>query len=274
MTPILPYNSVGGKASIYKWIISHFPKHKTYVEPFCGSAVILLNKQRTDIEIINDRNNKIVNMFKMIREQPKELIKLLENTPFSREEEMRAIELYNSKEKWEQLTPIEQARTFIVAHNMGAASLLRTNRKTAFKRKYTRKEHIYRYYLRLTQLKKISKRLQQVVIENRDAIELIKDYKNEKEALFYIDPPYLGDIRTSNIYDLEMESAFQHKQLIDLLLVVKGKVCLSHYPCKLYDSLLSNGWTREQKQITNRLNRKRTEAIYMNYKKHKGFFDD
>lgn len=76
----------GGKWRIGDWIISHFPEHKIYVEPFFGSGACFFKKQPSYIETINDLNGDIVNLFRVCREHPDELAKLINMTPYSREE--------------------------------------------------------------------------------------------------------------------------------------------------------------------------------------------
>ena len=84
MNAILKYP--GAKWSIADWVISHFPAHKVYCEPFFGSGAVFFNKTPVYTETINDIDGNIVNLFKVCREQPEELARLVEFTPFSREE--------------------------------------------------------------------------------------------------------------------------------------------------------------------------------------------
>lgn len=58
----------------------------TYLEPFFGSGAVFFNKKRSAVETINDLDSNVVNLFKIIREQPDELARLIEFTPWSREE--------------------------------------------------------------------------------------------------------------------------------------------------------------------------------------------
>ena len=55
------------------WIIGHFPKHHSYVEPFFGSGAVFFNKPRSDIETVNDLDSDIVNLFDCIRKDPERL---------------------------------------------------------------------------------------------------------------------------------------------------------------------------------------------------------
>lgn len=78
----------GGKWILAKWIITHFPKHRIYTEAFGGAASVLMQKHRSYAEVYNDLDGDVVNLFRVLRspEDAAQLRRLLELTPFSREE--------------------------------------------------------------------------------------------------------------------------------------------------------------------------------------------
>ncbi len=82
--PILRYH--GGKFKIGPWIISHFPEHRNYVEPYGGGGSVLLRKDRSYAEVYNDLDGEIVNLFQVLRNpaQGRELIRLVYLTPYAR----------------------------------------------------------------------------------------------------------------------------------------------------------------------------------------------
>jgi DNA adenine methylase len=99
----------GAKKSIAHWIIQHFPaeyKSMTYLEPFFGSGCVFFSKEHSNIEILNDIDGEIYNLFLQIRENAEQLIFLIEHTPWSRQEYCLSFEKCDS--------PIEQARRFLV----------------------------------------------------------------------------------------------------------------------------------------------------------------
>ena len=65
-------------------------------------------------------------------------------------------------------------------------------------------------------LPEVHARLKRVVILNRNAIDVIKQQDGEK-TLFYLDPPYLAETRTSTgQYDHELTET-EHKELLEVL---------------------------------------------------------
>jgi DNA adenine methylase len=64
--PVLRY--YGGKFRLADWIISMFPAHRFFVEPFGGAANVLMAKPRSFGEIYNDLDSEVVNVFKVLRD--------------------------------------------------------------------------------------------------------------------------------------------------------------------------------------------------------------
>lgn len=82
----------GAKNRLATWICGYIPKHDVYLEPFAGSLAVLLNKQRSHIETVNDIDEEIVNFFRILRDRSGELERVIEFTPFSRSEYKAAYE--------------------------------------------------------------------------------------------------------------------------------------------------------------------------------------
>lgn len=79
-------NYPGSKWRIANEIINIMPEHSTYLEPFFGSGAVLFNKPTAKVETINDMDSRVVNFFRVCRENPDDLIKAIQFTPHSREE--------------------------------------------------------------------------------------------------------------------------------------------------------------------------------------------
>src|SRR5208283_3880727 len=107
-----PFGYFGSKQRLAFRIAKLLPPHSAWVEAFCGSAAVTMAKKPAEIEVINDVDQKIVNVFRQLREHPDELIRLIELTPYSRTE---FEEVYKRKTNCSEL---EQARRFLVASMM------------------------------------------------------------------------------------------------------------------------------------------------------------
>lgn len=250
--PILRWH--GGKWLLSRWIIQHLPEHRTYVEPFGGAASVLLRKPRSYGEVYNDLDGEVVNLFRVAREHGKELVRLLELTPFSRDEFMASYEQSGD--------PIEQARRTVARSFMGFGSNSH-GQKTGFRananRSGTTPAHDWRNYP--DALVKIIDRLRGVTIENKDATSVIKQHDTEG-TVHYVDPPYVSSTRDKGKdYRHEMTDA-DHEELAGVLREVKGKVVLSGYRCDAYDDLYE-GWHRVEKNAYADGGRKRVECLWL-----------
>jgi DNA adenine methylase len=255
--PILRYH--GGKWMLAPWIISHFPKHKTYVEPYAGGASVLLRKPRSFAEVYNDLDSEIVEIFKTARDDGERLARALELTPFAREEFKNAYHPTND--------PIESCRRTIIRSFMGFGSDgVHSTHRTGFRgrsqRSGTTPAHDWANYP--DAFRAIIARLQGVVLECKPALEVITGY-DTPETLFYVDPPYVHSTRkrvdSARGYRHEMTDE-DHHQLAELLNSVKGAVVLSGYPSKLYESLYS-GWQRFEKDAFADGARERVEVLWL-----------
>ncbi len=256
--PALRYH--GGKWILAPWIISHFPEHDIYVEPYAGAASVLLRKPRSYAEIYNDLDGEIVNVFRMLRDQGSELERLLRATPFAREEFKGAYETAND--------PIERARRTIVKSLMGFGSDgIRNNtgfRNYAGRNRYTIPAHDWANYVE--GLGFLRERLRGVVIEHDKAIAVMLKQDSPK-TLHYVDPPYLASTRTSkgvHRYTVEMTED-DHRELCATLNTLKGKVILSAYQSPLYDDLYA-GWSKKKRAARADGALARTELLYANFK--------
>ena len=74
----------GSKWRIADWIMSFFPEHHSYVEPFFGSGAVFFRKECSAIETINDLDEEVVNFFEWVRNDPERLAREIYLTPYSR----------------------------------------------------------------------------------------------------------------------------------------------------------------------------------------------
>lgn len=252
MNAILKYP--GGKWRISDWIISHFPEHKVYLEPFFGSGAIFFKKTPSYIETINDLDGNVVNLFRVCREFPEELSKAIAMTPFSRDEFQACYEA--------SADPIEQARRTLVRYHQSFGTS--NSSKNSWKnvqtyggpRCATMWNHLPEVILDCCD------RLKNAQIEHTDALTLIGRYDDPK-TLIYCDPPYLQNLRKRNMYAYEMTES-DHEALLKALKASRSMIVLSGYDSPLYNEELA-GWRTDEKDTTAQMGLHRTEKIWMNF---------
>lgn len=255
--PLLWYH--GGKWMLAPWIISHFPEHRVYCEPFGGGGSVLLRKKRSYAEIYNDLDTEIVNLFKVVRNNGVQLAELLKHTPFSRNEFNLSYE--NTEDE------IERARRTVVRSFMGFSSVVNIKYKTGFRgnafRQGTVPAHDWKNYS--DSLTDIIERLQGVIIECRDANKVMK-YCDSKDTLYYLDPPYLLSTRykkeKTKCYSFEMTDK-EHESLCHFIKKLKGMVIISGYYNDLYNDILSD-WHFETYKTFADGAKDRVEVLWMN----------
>ncbi len=258
--PVLRYH--GGKWRLAPWVISHFPQHGIYTEAFGGGASVLLRKPRVTGEVYNDLDGEIVNLFRVLRNpsQARELERLLRLTPFAREEFDGAYLTDGD--------PIEQARRTLIKSYMGFGADGITNTfGTGFRANATRSYGTpagdWSSYPGA--IAAITARLSGITIENRPAIEVLRQH-DSPATLHYVDPPYPHVTRTRpthHCYRFEM-SDDDHRELGAVLRSLKGMIVLSGYPCDLCDQELYPDWTRFERKAHGDGATIRTEVAWLN----------
>lgn len=197
-------------------------KDYTYIEPFIGGGAVLfyiLQKYPNDIKraIINDLNSDLIKTYKIVKDNPKDLIKSLEQIKnkfisFNNKEDKKLFyheqrDLFNTK----TLNDIQCAVLFIFLNKTCFNGMYRVNKKgnfnTSFGSSMNPQIFIEQNILKISQL------LQKVKILNVDFSETL-EYVN-KNTLFYFDPPYKPLSETSNFKSYTKE-VFDDKEQIRL----------------------------------------------------------
>lgn len=265
-------NYPGGKTTLAPWIISHFPDHECYVEPFGGSAAVLFNKPRSTIEVYNDVYGRVVNYFEVCRDHGDELREWLEMTPYSRElYEEYVSDLENGDEPSDEVARAGRffylQTTSFSAKPKGGFRINTTARSPA-------DETTHKYEKSKDQVTRVAERFQEIIIENLDFSEVIEKY-DSSDCLFYCDPPYVGD-RSGNKY-YAVGNDFDHARFVDEMSEVDGKVVISYdeLPPQL-EELVNSGWYVEEKArrySSSMDHSKNVERLVMNYDSEQASFD-
>lgn len=264
---LIAFNYFGSKFSHVENLKKHFPNHFHFVDVFCGSMAVTLNKKPSKVDTANDINSLITTFFRVLREQPEKLIDQLMLTPVSREE-------FNKSWHMEGCTDMEIARRFYVRarqsfHGLGAQSKNKGWHLAINSSRCNFSETVSRWLNGVDKLRLIINRLREIQIENRDYKDLISvlDYP---ETFFYLDPPYPKDSRGS-FGDYMFEFTLQqHEELAVILHGIKGKAMISGYDYPTMRRLYGD-WRSVSFDVKhNNLRYKQVqEFIWMNYEPDK-----
>ena len=231
-----PITWVGGKYRLADKITAMFPEHTLYAEVFGGAGHILFRKQPSKCEVYNDIDRNLVCFFSVVKDKSLcgRLYERLEATLYSRDVFDKC--LLNLS--LEVISDFERAYSFIVVNRQCFGGLMETwgvslqDSKTAAG-----------FHNRKELLAAACERLRNVQLERKDFRYVLERY-DRADTLFYLDPPYAPDTRSSRkVYSNEMTES-DHEELVDMLLRIRGKGILSGYDTPLYDRLVSAGWEK------------------------------
>lgn len=251
-------NYPGSKWRMADLIIQNMPDHKSYLEPFFGSGAVFFSKPKDVLETINDVDGRLVNFFRVTRDQPKKLQYLINQTLYSREEYERSIEVASD--------PVEDARRMAVRLWFGVGG--KTSAVPGFRKNiswngpYTAYEWTDMY----NRIAIASARLKDAQIECMDAVDLVRQH-NDQDTLIYCDPPYVSSSLVDKHYEHDF-SLEDHKRLLAAIKEHKGPVMISGYHSELYEKELRD-WPEIRQAtkvgITTQKKSDRTEMVWCNF---------
>lgn len=261
--PVLRWH--GGKFVQADDIIAVFPPYHRYTETYGGAASVLFRKERVHAEVYNDLDEEVVNLFRVMQdpEAADRLLHLLRLTPFARLEFDRAYRPVRDR--------VERARRLIIRSFMGfgragATGDYRTGFRASSNKSGTTPARDWMNYP--DALPDLIDRLRGVIIENRDAIDVMRQHDG-RSTLHFVDPPYLMSLRSrtnrrrgGGTYRHEMTEA-QHANLLTALRELTGMVVLCGYPSELYDDALPD-WRRIERAALADGASPRTEVLWIN----------
>jgi len=237
-----PTGYIGGKGNLVAKLLKYVPPHRVYVEAFGGGASLLFAKIPSPVEVYNDIDEDLVNFFRVLKDPEKfsRFYAKVVLTPYARSEYKYCVESWPECED-----DIERTYRWFVAIRMSFSGAIR--RGWSFNITKSRRGMagaVSRWLSILEELPTIHERFRQVQVEQLDFREVIPKY-DTVNTFFYLDPPYLLETRkATKLYNYEMTTE-DHKDLVEILLGVKGMVMLSGYINKLYEELERRGWERK-----------------------------
>ncbi|OGO85014.1 MAG: hypothetical protein A2Y22_06120 [Clostridiales bacterium GWD2_32_59] len=270
-----PTGKIGGKHYLKHKLIEMMPKHEVYLELFGGAGHVLFAKpfEMSKIEIFNDIDSRLINMFKTMKDKPMELREAILSIPCSRE-------LFNELKKAtdEGLSDVERAakyfylvkNSFYGMPNGGFRGSDKINTPQNIKNVASAM-----YW--------ISERLQNIVIENLDWKWALRKYGDNPDTLIFADVPYIVENKPKGIYEAPFTMK-DHKELAERLHQCKAKVMLTHYDNPVYNDLYKD-WRKvsietfkgsgkvTERQVTDadgniiikRMKSRVVENVYLNY---------
>ena len=204
-----PISRMGGKSKLRNKIINMLPSHTTYIELFFGAGWVYFGKDKSKVEVINDIDKELINLFKIIKYHTPEIKRLLEYEFSGRD----IFEEYKNS-TLEHLTDIHRAIRFLYLINNSFAG---KGKHFGYATTKIPNQKIF-----LTEhLNEIKERLNNTYVENLYFEKIIDKYDRE-ESLFFCDPPYF---ETAG-YDYEFTED-DHILLRDKLSNIKGKFILT-----------------------------------------------
>ncbi len=250
----------GAKWGVAPWVISHFPEHRSYLEPFFGSGAVLFTKSRSAIETVNDIDGDVVNLFDWIRKDPARLAHAIRFTPYARDEYDRAWAA-----QYTETDNFRRAVNFYIRMMMGHG-FRTTGEKVGWKNDVQGREAAYaaKCWAKTPEvIIQAAERLRGVQIENRPAVELIRRF-NYQNVLIYADPPYmLGTRQNRKQYRHEMTDD-DHMELLEAIKAHRGPAIISGYDSDLYNRELK-GWYKDGRTSFTQTASKRREILWMNF---------
>lgn len=239
-----PFPYFGSKQSLAARIVDLLPPHRHYVEPFAGSLAVLLAKPAAPMETVNDLWEDLVTFWRILRDRPQDLARVVALTPHSRAEHAACRDR-------DAVDDLERARRVFVQLTQGRSAV---GVRSGWRNYVTpaggtgMPDYLLGYLRRITAA---AERLQHVTLECRPALDMIDRYGRDPDVLLYVDPPYLGSSRSTpqdlrretRRYAHEMLDEAAHRELGAALLDCRAAVVLSGYPSGVYDQLY-DGWAR------------------------------
>jgi len=208
-----PFKITRGKFYLSTWIIDNFPseyENMTYVEPYLGGGSVLLNKISSPSKVLNDIDLGIVQIFRALRDEPRNFIGRLKRIKYRLESFERLGKRIDSKDYMD--------------HAVGEFVLRRMSR--GGQKQYFAPNDGSAWEHTLNELSMTAKKIENSYIFNKSAIEVIKAFDDE-ESLCYCDPPDPLEEGGATM------TTDEHSALSETLMQHHGKVIISGPSTKL-----------------------------------------
>ena len=214
-----PIKWMGGKSGSVKTILPLMPKHKTYVETFCGGSWIYFAKEKSKVEVLNDINGDLVNFYEVLRTQYDEFIHRFDYVIKSKELFLE----YRLTMSNKSLSSLERAFRFYYINQNAFGGLVRYNLKGICNSPFAGSpdREAQSSFWDFSKLKNSHDRIKETIVEHDDYKNIIKRYDRDY-TLFFLDPPYECKSGKYN-----GETMFDYNELLNQCRSIKGKFILT-----------------------------------------------
>ena len=250
--PALKYYGGGWRRGA--WTVSHFPPHESYLEPCFGSGAVYLQKERCKIETVNDIDSRVVNFFRVLRDDSNRLMRSLYLSPWAEDEFVESTHVSDNS--------LEDARRFFIScwQSVQGGPSTRPG-DFRWNKKVTRRSPATQDVSLLAHLQTAAAHLRHVQILNRDALRVISDHKGTG-CLIYFDPPYLNTVRGGSGYSYRTSEEW-HTLAGHLLSDHDGPIVVSGYASELYYDLYGHaGFTSHAREFSTNSGGREQEIIW------------
>ncbi len=229
-----PNGPIEVDSTIVRFLLKMVPPHRCYVEVFEGVVPLFLNKPPSKVEVYNDIDGDLVNLFEVVR-NPKTFQEFLRRTKYL----TYSCELYykflQKLKKRDFEDDMERAVVVYYVHWATMGGKRGSGFSAGPRRNDSRKLFNTLEFINL-----IHERLKNVCIERLDFRECIRKYDTEY-TFFYLDPPhvFLSSEKERDFY--ETRDWFTEEDFMDLLEIlsrVKGKWLLKHHYLPSLDRMI------------------------------------
>ena len=205
---------VGGKSKLAEEIISTFPLHDRYIEPFFGAGWVFFRKPTSKENIINDINSDLTNLYNVVRDSPQELARLISFTIKSESTFNSFVDIFfNNKVEYMKLSDVKRAMVFFFLVKNSFNALLKSY--SVGSTGWMGDGVIETVWL-------VSEKLKGVDILNRNAMDVLASFATPG-TLVYLDPPYAVTIKDAQYYYQYIMDEKAHQDMRDYLVANRDK---------------------------------------------------
>ncbi len=256
---VIPY--YGGKYTLSKQFVPLIPPHHRYFEVFSGGLSMFFRKEKAEWNVLNDKDNNIVNLYNCIIHDLDKLVYYLNWLPKSRE-------LFEGFR-----TEIKEKQEINIPDPLRAAKYFYCIRHSFNKLIHTPMSMVKDWNKNwMKEFEYSRSKISGATIENLDFGDLIDRYKPKENDFWYLDPPYFIATDKGDYYqhNFNAEDHIRLKEKVDKIHENGGKFMISYdfreevydlykeYDCRVID-LKYKGATVEHRD------KERKEYLIINY---------